>query len=699
MFRRTMLSTAVAVALGSSFASTAAYANEDSVEKLEKIQVTGSRISRVDVEGATPVTVITREDIDRSGQLTVADVLRNSTYNSFGSFSERSGSSWQSQAFVDMRGLGAERTLVLLNGKRMPMSGAHGGGAVNINAIPAAAVESIEILADGASAVYGSDAIGGVVNIILRKDFEGVNVEVGGANTKIEGPDERKFSITGGAAGERGNILFSYEHDERGIIKFKDYEPASEGLSLYGRNIQGKVAGATTAYKALNGASCGAENFVSAAGLCLYNYAEVAALTTETQRDQFVISSNYSLSDEIEWSNEAVIGLNRSFGRFAPAADKFTVEGGTTGGDALLGHNGYDTGVGNDAEMYYRFDQVGPRDDEVKDFSAILTSSLNGSIDSLFGTYVDWNLATRYSKSLSDKTGIGYVLRSVAEEAVNSGVGFDHLTGEFSADVIKEMTYDISRDIEVSYADVSGGLQFELGELFENPVSWYVGAEASRQDYKDEYDAQSAAGNVLGSSGNNSGGDRTQKALFIESLIPVHDMVELNLAARYDRYSDFGSAVSPKASVRVQPMDNLVVRGSWAKGFRAPGLTSLYKSDSKSADSAVDYIKCQVDSVSPCDGNKVYDRQYDTIHAANPDLEAEKSKSFNFGVVYSPIDELNLGVDFYSIEVKDMVYTPSLQELIDAELAGKSTDGLLVRDPNTQDITSVTIKWSSSDLI
>ncbi|OED43047.1 hypothetical protein ACH42_11145 [Endozoicomonas sp. (ex Bugula neritina AB1)] len=689
MFRRTALSAAVIAAMASSVNVSTVMAEE--VEKLEKIQVTGSRISRVDVEGATPVTVISREDIERSGQLTVADILRNSTYNSFGSYSERSGSSWQSQAFIDMRGLGAQRSLVLLNGKRMPQSGARGDGAVNINAIPAAAVESIEILADGASAVYGSDAIGGVVNIILKKDFEGIEVEVGAGSPKIEGGDEKSFSITGGTSSDNGNILFAFEHDERDIIYSRDFEPASSGTSIYGRNIAGIVRGVKTDAKALAGVDCSGL-LVSTDDQCRYNYASAKAETAESKRDQFLISSNYSLANDIEWTNEAVIGLNRSFGRYAPAAGAFTVKSGTAGGDAILVANGYD--AGEDGTMYYRFDKVGLRDNNIKEISAILTSGLKGSFETSLIETVDWNLSTRYSKALSDEAGTGYVLQSVAEAALNEGQygGFDPDTGEFSDEATQAMSFDTARDIKVSYADINGGVQFDLGNFFGNSISWYLGAEASRQDYKDTYDSQSSAGNVLGSSGNSNGGNRSQKAVFVESLIPVYETIDLNLAVRYDNYSDFGSAVSPKASVRFQPVDNLVLRGSAAKGFRAPGLSSLYGANAESNDYAVDYIKCNADNATKCAGNKKYDTQYTTVHTANKDLEAEESTSFNLGAVYTPIEGLNLGIDYYNIEVTNIVSFPSLQELIDAEVAGSSTDGLITRDPDTQAITSAIIQ-------
>ncbi|WP_325050616.1 TonB-dependent receptor plug domain-containing protein [Pseudoalteromonas sp. T1lg48] len=136
-----------------------AMAAEEGAEEVERIEVTGSRIKRTDLEGAAPVMSITAADIKMEGDFTVADALRSSSLNSFGSFSERSGSSAQSQATINLRGAGSRRTLVLLNGRRFPGSPTLGGAAANLNAIPMAAVERIDIMTEGASSIYGSDAM------------------------------------------------------------------------------------------------------------------------------------------------------------------------------------------------------------------------------------------------------------------------------------------------------------------------------------------------------------------------------------------------------------------------------------------------------------------------------------------------------------------------------------------------------------
>jgi iron complex outermembrane receptor protein len=174
------------------------------LRELERVRVTGTRITRTMVEGATPVLTIDREDIDATGFQSIADVLRNTSFNVFGSFVERSGTTFQSQANLSLRGLGSNRTLVLVNGRRLPGSPVMDGSAQNLNTLPFAAVERIEILSDGASAIYGSDAIGGVVNIILRDDYEGGEITVRANISDREGGDEQGVSFVGGVSGPRG---------------------------------------------------------------------------------------------------------------------------------------------------------------------------------------------------------------------------------------------------------------------------------------------------------------------------------------------------------------------------------------------------------------------------------------------------------------------------------------------------------------
>ncbi len=223
MLRKSRISAAIAFALASLAAAPSVSAEEgQNVEKLQKIKVTGSRISRVDVEGATPVVSVSKAQIEQSGQQTVADYLKQASYNSFGGFSPSSGSSAQSQATVGLRGLGEDRTLVLLNGKRIAGSPSMGGTAINLNTIPMAAVERVEVNLDGGSALYGSDAIGGVINVILKEGFEGLSFQGRVGSPTEEGGDEQSGSIVSGISGEKGSLMMVYEHDVKDEIYYKD---------------------------------------------------------------------------------------------------------------------------------------------------------------------------------------------------------------------------------------------------------------------------------------------------------------------------------------------------------------------------------------------------------------------------------------------------------------------------------------------
>jgi iron complex outermembrane receptor protein len=195
---------------------------DDAEEEVEEIVVTGSRIARTDADGASPVITIDASDIEATGEISLAEVLGQQTFNSFGSFQPRSGSTAQSQATISLRGAGSARTLVLLDGKRMAGSPSYGGVAANINSIPFGAVERVEILTDGASALYGSDALAGVVNIIMKKDFEGVEFNLYQGSPERAGGDQEAFSLTGGLSTDVGNVVFSFEHDDRDIVYMKD---------------------------------------------------------------------------------------------------------------------------------------------------------------------------------------------------------------------------------------------------------------------------------------------------------------------------------------------------------------------------------------------------------------------------------------------------------------------------------------------
>ena len=254
MFERNKLSVAVKAALSASALGMASTTlpvwAEDEPAMVEEVVVTGSRIKRAVDDEATPVTVIDASDLQVSGYNSVADVLRNTTYNSFGSFRERSGTSFGQIArflLVDLRGLGAGRSAVLINGRRVPGNPFTGSSAVDLNSIPLTAIERIEILTDSASAVYGADAIGGVINFIMRDDYTGAEIQVGMSRPEAKGAEEEHIKALFGASSDRGKVIASFEFFERSAIfdGDRDYSAVQVDGTSFGDTVGISVGGNT----------------------------------------------------------------------------------------------------------------------------------------------------------------------------------------------------------------------------------------------------------------------------------------------------------------------------------------------------------------------------------------------------------------------------------------------------------------------
>ena len=346
MFERDKLSVAVKAALSASAFGMAATTlpvlaeeAEEGVAMVEEMVVTGSRIKRAVDDEATPVTVIDAGDLQVSGYNSVADVLRNTTYNSFGSFRERSGSSFGQIALVDLRGLGADRSAVLINGRRVPGNPFTGQSAVDLNSIPLNAIERIEILTDSASAVYGADAIGGVINFIMRDDYTGAEVQVGMTRPEAKGADEEQIKALFGAAGDRGKIIASFEFFERKAIfdGDRDYSAVQINGDSFGDTVGVSVGGNTgfpgnfsTAYPIGDcDPSVYAGIFHTPFGIpgegCGFGYADISAQTGSVERYSTFVDASYQLTDDINVYAENRYSRINSFGRYAPAVGFFAV--------------------------------------------------------------------------------------------------------------------------------------------------------------------------------------------------------------------------------------------------------------------------------------------------------------------------------------------------------------------------------------
>jgi iron complex outermembrane receptor protein len=666
-------------AAAAAFASPAVFAADEDGAKVERIEVTGSRIKRSDLEGASPVTTITTEDMKMEGNFTVADALRNSNLNSFGSFSERSGSSAQSQATINLRGAGSSRTLVLIDGKRFPGSPTLGGASANLNAIPMAAVERIDILTDGASSTYGSDAIAGVVNIIMKKNYQGIQFNVGGGSRDRDGGlTSKEFSVVAGYQMDKGNITFAFDHqDRKGISDAdRDYTAASLndqngdgeiqfeeaiGWSQYGATIRSPDKTTKMASLLCDDleAEYGSDVFqtikadnVSGAGhtYCGYAYANVSYNKASVDRNTVYVDANYEIAEDLVWFGRTMITQNNSFGRYAPPAAAWSNM------SADNPHNPY----GEDgATGFMRWVGIGTRDGNVDDYNQDYLTGLRGNISAL--NDAEWEVY--YHHNIADNKSIGEYYLSYSGLAYNQANGID-LGSEAGINNMKATTLTQGR---ATFDQYSAGIGFDAFELPGGAVAHYVGMEYFDQQFSEVYDAQSEAGLVGGSAGNSAAGDRQVWAMFYEAVLTLTDDIELNLAARYDDYSDFGDNVAPKASIRWQALENVVVRASYSEAFRAPSLDQLYAATTFSADDGTDYAYCASNGI---DEVSCLETQYDTYITANKDLGPETSEYLNFGVAWDITDDFGVKVDYFNLNIDNVISRRTISNVMEGIASG-----------------------------
>jgi iron complex outermembrane recepter protein len=652
--------------------------------KVEKIEVTGSNIKRVDAEGASAVQVITRADIDRTGASTVGDVVRNLPINSSGSFDDTfTGSFARGSSGVSLRGLGQRGTLTLINGRRM----ANFGFAqnlqdtfVDLNSIPIAAIERIEILKDGASAIYGSDALAGVVNVILRKDFQGTELSVGGGASSRSDGNETRASIAGGwgdLAKDRFNVLGVVDYFKRDTIWARDRElSATQDQRRFqgGSDLRSTVGNPGTFARRPgtnpfgNGnarqafPSCPTDRILTVAGVTGTNCSEdtnvYQTLIPKTERLGLFSRATIEITPELSAFVEAGYNSTETFTQSPPFAVPSTQIGPSQTRQIAItlpvGHpnNPYAVPV----DVRYRFSDVGPR----KIFNDTDAKRVVVGAKGVFAGW-DWESAYLYANSYStqdDKNGIRVsgLLSVVADgsynflnPSANTQATYDRLKAE----------YQRRGDSTIKQFDLKGST--ELFRLPGGSVVTAVGLEHRDESLSDNADDVLISGDVLGRGSSKAIGSRTLTSGFAEFSVPVLRSLELQLAVRHDKYSDFGGSTNPKVALRWAPTKELLVRGSFTRGFRAPNLVENTESAAFFFVNVRDTLRCAIDTVY-CATTGVAG-----VFAGDPTLKPEKSESRALGFVWDITPSINVGVDAFDIKQRNIIASDSVQEIVNGE--------------------------------
>jgi len=682
MFKKSRITTAALLALGSTVLVTGVQAQQ-AASTDQRVEVTGSRLKRAQTEGALPVTVIDRAAIEASGQVSVAELMRDSTFSSFGNFKPQSGSSAQALADIDLRGLGSNRTLVLVDGRRISKA-PFSGQSQDLNQIPLAAIERIEILSDGASAVYGSDAIGGVVNVITRKNFNGMQITYGEGNPEVTGGNTKEASVLFGASGAKGRVFAGVSLNDRGMIFTRD-QPGGDvlGVSSFGNNYRLLNAGGapTGAFRPVPGFDCTKNNFWftapgAANNTCSFNFNASAANEAAVGNRSVFANGEFNVNDD--WSVYASSSISNidTFGRYAPTPVQATL---SPTSPAYLAITAATPGLAAASPLglsiRHRMAAAGPRDSST---DATVSSLMVGTKGRLFNK-VDVDAGFRVEKYKYIELGQNYIVRPLLEQSLAKVGGYD-IFNPFgnSADVMNSFKATISRDDLWNSREMYVTASTDLFKIGGRAVTALIGFETRKETYADIYDPLSEAGVIEGSAGNSAAGSRDVSSGFFEVAVPVRKDLELTFAGRSDSYKNGpggnSSSFSPKVAARWQPMKKLTVRGSYGEGFRAPTLDALTQKPSFSADSVTDLATCKAFGRTPAqcgDANNdgVIDStqpqiQVDATVIANPGLGPETSKQQSLGLVFDATDWLSVSLDAYKIRIDGRITTMSAQTVI-----------------------------------
>jgi iron complex outermembrane receptor protein len=611
----------------------------------QRVEITGSRIKRVDVEGSLPVTTISRTELDASGATTVAEFMRAIPYVTAGNFRPQGGSSAQSLAEVDLRALGADRTLVLIDGRRAA-KGPMIGDRADLNTIPMAMIERVEILTDGASAIYGSDAIAGVVNFITKKNFTGIEVMLGGHRPKVTGGDRNEGSVLFGATGNKGRMIGGASYTERKIVFDRDtLFTQPRGASVYGNNYTTNDAMGNDQFNftAIPG-GCTEPNFYMVGASCRYDFTRVAADEAAVRNQSVFTRGDYQITDTWTGYMGAWVSRVSSFGRYAPTPG-FVPISATSPNNPLPGQA---------VNLYHRFAAAGPRDNSTDNNYYNLNLGITGQ---LFGFEVDGGY--RRSDSKFYELGRNYIVRPLAQQYLNDGTYNVVNPSQNAPEVLNAIKATITRDARFKEEELYGTASIGLFKLGGGSATLLVGAEYREETFFDLYDSLQEAGVIEGSAGNSSGGRRKVGAAYGEMLLPFSKALEVSLSARWEKYSDYGNDFSPKASVRFKPMSNLALRASAGKGFRAPSLPVLTQKTTFSAEGVEDPASCAV--LNPGSA----ECQVNTYTIANPALDSEKSTQFSFGLVFDLTDSISFKADYWSMKIEDVINEIGAQDLVD----------------------------------
>ena len=652
-FKAKMKLSTLSVAIIMATTGQSAYAAEEATaeeQKVEKIQVTGSRLKGVDMEGANPVQIFDRDDLTSRGYSTLSDFLRDLPQaSSAGTFTENGGvggndGSPAGSAGVSLRGLGSSSTLVLVNGRRVAVDSFTNGfdSFVNVNSIPMSALERVEILTDGASSVYGSDAIAGVINFILRKDVEGHEISASyGDDT--EDSDFGRYNLTyvGGFNTANSNTTLVVDYFDRKAL-FNSDRPIDV---TFKSNTRVSVDGVDYAED-----WCG-DDTRNSGGRCNYDYVIQRAIQPDTSALGTTLNHIYRFDDGKEFFAEAMYQHNTGSAYDSAASFDIDIAGDSPFVPARFAAANAEDGTVDNIRVRSRFPER-----RIQDYDTTSYRLLAG----LRGEVADWSWETAaiFGKTENEITHVsGYIGKDKLDAAIAGGSFNPFNLGRDNSEAVLATIRELAPRLgesEVMSLDfnIAGDLPIELSA---GAISAVFGGEVRSEEISDNPSAVAQSDGIYGLGASDAKADRSQYALYGEFNIPLTENLDAIAALRYDHYSDFGGDVNPKLSLRYRATDDLILRASWSTGFRAPSLSQLGAGTSLTAN----YIDCGAgqpfDGLCGDFGAQFGELEFDQETLGNTGLDAESSEAVNLGASWNITNNLQLTVDYWRYDHTDIV--------------------------------------------
>jgi iron complex outermembrane receptor protein len=682
---------------GLALAQDAAAPDTAAAKPMPRVEITGSAIKRIESETALPVQVITREEIDKVGVTTASEILARLSANVGGLTDGASinvGGDQRGFNSANLRGIGTSSTLVLLNGRRMANFASPGDDTgVDLNNIPAAAIQRVEVLLDGASALYGTDAIGGVINFITRKDFQGLELNVYGGKTDEGGAGKRTASIsagTGDLAKDGFNIfgvldvqgttaLNTSQRKFIGDLKVQERLPhllsgftspanirltgaQRDYLQEQGYTINGKPITNRTINPSVPGCSPPANvylpNGTGGVDACTYDFMGDTELYPKSNKVNFLTRGVLQLNANNQLYAEAALSRSRttyvgSSARVTGYIDYKLVPG-LAAYDLTSDEASADDDVVGEVELRMRLNEAGRRTSE-------LTSQSQRYVVGLTGTWNGWDYDVGLNHSVNtikDRDTHGYVLYNELMQGISDGL--INPFGPSSAAGVALLN-SIQVNDEVRHArGVMDSVDFKVshtvGALAGGDAALAVGGEFRRERTDFTPSALLLSDNINNDAapeGGRATSDRRKvSALYGELLLPFTKQWEAQLSARYDHYQVIGGAASPKVGVSYTPTKTMLFRASAGRGFRAPSMTDMYRPTVYSSTAILpDPVYCATvdNNFADCASN------WDTRRYSNVDLKPEHSRQYSVGMVIQPSKQASMTVDYWKIKRTDLI--------------------------------------------